>query len=92
MKKYYGKPDIYFDNFTMCTSIAGNCDVITNTSGGGVCGLEETDTITIFTNGVTACTFKVGNSTVDAEYNGICYDVPIGNITTTPGEGSLFNS
>lgn len=29
MKKSYDKPDIFFDCFTMSTSIAGNCEVRT---------------------------------------------------------------
>lgn len=92
MKKIYGKPDIYFDNFSMSTAIAGDCSVVTNTAGGGECGLPYTDTIIIFTSTVDQCNFKVGNNTVDAEWNGICYHVPSGNISTELGKGGLFNS
>lgn len=84
MKKAYNKPDIYFDNFAMCTDIAGTCTYITNTPTRGGCGLEFTDTITIFVEGVNACTFKApftGNSpgVIDGQYNGICYHVPAGD-------------
>lgn len=92
MKKIYSKPDIYFDNFSMSTAIAGNCSTVTDTYAGGQCGLEYTDTIIIFANDVSQCNFKVGDSSIDAEWNGICYHVPSGNISNKPGEGGLFNS
>lgn len=93
MKKIYGKPDIYFDNFAMSTAIAGNCSTVTNTPNSGTCGLEYSDTITIFTHGIGACNVKVGTGTVDAEWNGICYHVPTGNIDTDVGtSGGVFNS
>jgi hypothetical protein len=93
LKKIYGKPDIYFDNFAMSTAIAGNCSTVTNTPYSGECGLKYTDTITIFTGDITQCNVKVGTGTVDAEWNGICYHVPTGNIDTTVNTpGGLFNS
>ena len=87
MKKAYNKPDIYFDNFAMCTDIAGTCTYVTNTFYRGGCGLEYSDTITIFVEGVDAWTFKapfnvtpgVTSGVMDGQYNGICYHVPAGD-------------
>ena len=92
LKRIYQKPDICFDNFEMCTDIAGSSSYITNTPTRGGCGLEYSNTITIFIEGVGACNFKPpvtgGSNTsgvMDGEYNGICYHVPAGT-------NSLFGS
>lgn len=84
MKKAYTKPGIYFDSFAMCTDIAGQCSYITNTPHSGTCGLEFSDSITVFVQNVSDCNFKVGG-VMDGEYNGICFHVPAGN-------RNLFNS
>lgn len=87
MKKTYTKPDIYFDNFAMCTDIAGTCTYVTNTPSQMKCGLPYTDSITVFTNGLIGnpCNFVVGTNIDDAQFNGVCLHVPAGN-------RSLFNS
>ncbi len=84
MKKAYTKPGIYFDSFAMCTNIAGQCTFITNTPYSGTCGLDASDTQTIFVESVIACNFVV-EGTMDGEFNGICLHVPA-------GDRVLFNS
>jgi hypothetical protein len=86
LKRAYQKPDIYFDSFAMCTSIAGACGTDTNTPAQFKCGLEYTDTITIFAESLEgACNFNVAVEAKDAEWDGICYHVPYGT-------NNLFNS
>jgi hypothetical protein len=71
MKKHYEKPDIMFDNFTMSESVA-NCEVRSN-FGQGTCGVEMTESLTMFTNTVDVCNIKYQ----DGEYDRLCYDVPM---------------
>ena len=85
MKKVYAKPEILFESFASSTNIAGDCEVKTNSPGGGKCGFEIKDefvTKTLFTTemvGVCNITETTG------PYNGLCYH--------TPSEGfNLFNS
>lgn len=85
MKKTYEKPEIMFENFTLTTNIAGDCEVKTWTPNSGNCAYEITDefgdTSAIFTSAMTGiCT----TTEADGEYNGICYHVPYGD--------NLFNS
>ena len=75
MKKTYSKPDILFDNFTMTTSIAA-CEVEATFSR-GVCGVEMTNSMTIFTDAVNGCNWKVEDA--DASFDFLCYHVPSDN-------------
>lgn len=76
MRKAYSKPEIFFEDFSLTTNIAANCEFIINTSSENVCGFEIQDeflgTQVLFTNGVTNC------KTVpqDGMYNGFCYHNP----------------
>lgn len=84
MKKIYEKPLIMFESFTLSTNIAGDCQVKTWTPNSGQCAYTYTDEflgeLNLFVSAVDACTTKED----DGEYNGVCYDVPYGDI--------LFNS
>lgn len=71
MKKRYAKPDILFDSFSMCTSIA-SCEVTAAFQSGG-CGVEMAVGITMFTEAVNDCNWKQE----DREYDGLCYHVPL---------------
>lgn len=73
MKKVYTKPVIVFEDFSLNTSIAEDCENITTTTGYGKCGFEFGGDV-LFTNTVTDCT---DNWTVDdGDFNGICYYTP----------------
>lgn len=82
MKKIYSKPDIVFESFSLCTSIAGPCGIKTWTPVHGTCAFDFAGE-TVFTSSVSGCQ---GHTIVDSgEYNGICYHVPAGS-------NGLFNS
>lgn len=82
MKKTYSKPEIFFENFSLSTSIAGNCDVIIGLPSQFACGIPDENGTgsTIFSSG--NCTFPGDENTM---YDKFCYHVP--------SDGSqLFNS
>lgn len=83
MKKAYSKPEIFFEDFTLTTNIAGTCEHKTNTPSSWQCGVESSG-IKVFLEGMTGCEFAVGAAGGDGEFNGICYHVPYGE--------NLFNS
>lgn len=92
MKKTYGKPDIVFDNFSMCSSIAWCAEPVG--AFRGTCGKKITSTITIFASAASGIGESVCNVDVDTKYNinietdaydGWCYHVPT-------EDGSLFHS
>lgn len=83
MKKKYTKPMIIIEDFSLDTTIAGSCDVKTDTQGYGECGLDMSG-ITIFLDGMSGCTFPIKNVGGDGEHNGLCYHVPT--------DSNLFNS
>jgi len=85
MKKAYSKPEIVFENFSLSTNIAGDCEFKTNTWTYNLCGLESTGIGTVFMSSMSVCSFPadmVGDD--DAKYGNICYHVPYGE--------NLFNS
>lgn len=88
MKRTYEKPEIIFEDFSLSTNIAGDCDVTTGTQSQGACPYTVTKgplTWNIFLSSVAACTTHEDfDGTQDDMYNGICYHVPYGD--------NLFNS
>lgn len=84
MKREYAKPQIMFEDFTLSTNIAGDCEVKTWTPNSGSCAYEFTDefgdTWKVFVSEVAAC----GTNEGDRAYDNICYHVPYGE--------NLFNS
>lgn len=84
MKKAYTKPAIMFEDFTLSTNIAGDCETKTNTPNSGNCAYTVYDEflgkLDVFLSDMNICTTKEA----DGEYNGICYQVPYGE--------NLFNS
>lgn len=83
MKKTYTKPVIFFEDFTLNTNIAGDCEAKLNTPSNGVCGyMPEGVTYTIFTNEISGCQRKYADG---AYGDGICYHVPMES-------NNLFNS
>ena len=83
MKKVYSKPEIMFEDFTLCTNIAAGCEAKTNMpSNIEGCGYTpEGVTYAIFLEGMNGCDRKYA----DGAYNGICYHVPLESNT-------VFNS
>lgn len=74
MKKPYSKPQILFESFSLSSSIAGDCEVKTDTQAAGTCGVSF-GTITIFVGSAEGCAYKVGVD--DGDYNGLCYHIPL---------------
>ncbi len=81
MKKPYFKPEIIFEDFSLSTNIAGDCDHDTSLQTEGSCGIEWGDEI-IFLTGIAGC--KEQYETDDGS-SLICYHNP----TDTQ---QLFNS
>ena len=87
MKKAYSKPEIVFENFSLTTNIAGDCEEIYGFFARGTCGIPDSNGLgmKIFntTPGVNSdCVIQGGDDTL---YDGFCYHVP----TET---NNLFNS
>jgi hypothetical protein len=88
MKKRYSKPDIAFESFSLSTSIAGNCEVKTDTKGGGECAYPMDGLGNVFLTTIQACKAVGGTPITDEQslvFNGFCYHVPTEN-------SHLFNS
>ena len=86
MKKKYVKPAVFFESFTICTAIAGDCENIFGLQGKDTCEIPSTPYIPgmgIFNVGPTSqCGVQGGD---DSRYNGLCYHVP-------EARNNLFNS
>ena len=76
MKKVYEKPVILFENFSLSTSIAGDCETpFVNNATKGTCGVPTSAPhLTVFTDESTGCT--IPDSDNDDMYGGLCYHVP----------------
>lgn len=85
MKKKYEKPMILIENFSLSTTIAGDCEVKTNTQSQNECWLDFSG-LKVFMNGMGGCSdIAVDNVGGDGQFNEICYHVP-------EGTSNLFNS
>jgi len=86
MKKTYKKPIAIIENFSLATSIAGDCETKTNMPSNNSCGLDFSG-VTVFMQDMGGCAggIEVDNLGGDGEFNGICYHVPT-------GDNNLFNS
>ena len=86
MKKAYSKPVIVFEDFSLTTSIAGDCERLVGNPSKGTCGIPGSGGINVFSSTVTGtsgCT--IWDSDNDDVYDGFCYHVPTEAYT-------LFNS
>lgn len=85
MKREYRKPEIMFEDFTLSTNIAGDCEKKTNTPSKMQCAYTVTDEFgdvsNLFLSGIAAC----DTPQASGQYDGFCYDIPIEAYT-------LFNS
>lgn len=96
MKKKYEKPMVLFEDFTMSTNIAGDCDVLTSSPNeksscaytdeyfDPTIGMPVEVNIFLVGNGNCTTTQVVESDTISG-YQGVCYHVP----TET---SDLFNS
>ena len=82
MKKAYSAPDILYESFSLCASIAAGCEIKISTQTSEVCGMLLGPAV-VFTDKVIGCDTKVEDGS--PLMNGICYHVPIDRMT-------LFNS
>lgn len=84
MKKKYEKPQIIIENFSLSTTIAGDCETKTNVQSTSSCGFDFSG-LQVFLEGMGGCKdIQVDTIGGDGEFNGICYHVPYGD--------NLFNS
>lgn len=85
MRKTYTKPEIMFEDFSLCSSIAAGCEIIVDGPNSGNCGYayEGGGGQTLFTElaGTKVCNIAID----DDESNGFCYHVPVES-------NNLFNS
>lgn len=88
MKKTYTKPEIVFENFSLSTHVAGDCETRTNTQTEGSCGYGMRG-YTLFAYNMSFCdtSENVGVASDGSPiYNdSICYHNPF-------DPGNLFNS
>lgn len=75
MKKTYKKPVIYFEKFSLATSIAGTCEVQTDTPAARQCGVDFGFGTLFLDDMNDVCSKPVEDEPLDM-YDGACYDVP----------------
>ncbi len=73
MKKRYAKPEIMFEDFTLSTNIAGNCEQKTYLPSNNTCGMDFSG-LKVFMSGMTGCE-DIQVSEGDS-FDGICYHTP----------------
>lgn len=79
MKKVYKKPLVILENFSLSTSIAGDCEVKTDTQSRNTCGMDFSG-ITVFLDTMAGCSgdddIPITSENGDGESDdGICYHV-----------------
>ena len=80
MKKAYSKPEIFFEDFSLSTSITAGCEKRPANATDDGCGVRWGN-IFIFTANVSGCTNKIVEGStegnwVDEHNNGLCYHNP----------------
>lgn len=73
MKKAYSKPDILFEDFSLCTSIAAGCEE-TPFNHTESCGVKLTKGKILFGEGFLNCNKTIGE--VESKYDKLCYHNP----------------
>lgn len=88
MKKMYSKPEIFFENFSLSTNIAGNCNHPFRGFAQFVCGIPDSNGLgmNIFDPNAAGSTCAIPGDGMDDTYDGFCYHI------STNAEGTLFNS
>lgn len=83
MKKAYTKPRIMFEDFSLTTNIAGDCERIIDTQSREICGVPgSAPGFDLFSGTIQGCLIKIDPNGMN---DGYCYHVPIDDHT-------LFNS
>lgn len=77
MKKSYVKPQVYFENFQLSASIAGDCEAIVKNQSKGTCGYEMTGGVVLFTGTDSFCNFPIVDGS--NKYDDLCYHGPYTN-------------
>lgn len=75
MKKAYEKPMILFENFSLSTNIAGDCESIVGEHARGICGITVSSGDVIF-SGNAVCNSTPGGFYGNEEediWDGFCY-------------------
>ena len=86
MKSIYISPEIVYEDFSLSTNIAGNCESIVGNPTQGTCAVQGTGGVAVFDGTVSACVFTPGSfGQPEDKWDGFCYHVPIES-------QSLFNS
>lgn len=83
MKKQYVKPQIIIETFSLCTNIAGDCNVIIGNQSEYSCPYVDRSGNAIFTAALSSVCKDIQQA--DGANNGICYHVPY-------DDTDLFNS
>ena len=84
MRKTYSKPEIMFEDFTLCANIAAGCEKKVNNPSQYACGVPMTGGETVFSD--TICDYTPGSlGQADDQWDGFCYHHPTEN-------ANLFNS
>lgn len=73
MKKNYVKPQVYFEDFRLSTSIAGGCAWTAN-SAENSCPVNVPGTPETYITDINTCSFSV-----PAKNDSFCYHVPMDN-------------
>lgn len=79
MKKKYQKPEIMFEDFSLSTNIAGDCEApFVNNATKGSCAVLGTGGIAVFDAKVgSACVYTSTDMGFGEDhYDGLCYHVP----------------
>ena len=72
MKKYYTKPQLVFEKFSLSTNIAASCAIKNDGPSKDQCGYHGDFDFPIFISIEMGCT----TTEPDGDYNGICYHNP----------------
>ena len=78
MKKEYTKPQVVFEDFSLSTGIAANCEKDANFAKGSCGVIHYAPGITIFTNAAMGC-LTVQTEQIPTgygQYDGLCYHNP----------------
>ena len=84
MKKEYKKPEIMFEDFSLNTNIAGNCENLVNNPQQGTCAVITSGGFAVFDGDVPECVYTAQQLGINAE-DGFCYHIPV-------EYNNLFNS
>ena len=86
MKKTYVKPEIFFEDFSLSSSIAATCEYKVGSPTEGVCALVGSGGIAVFDGNLAACDYTPGDlGQTDDMWDGFCYHVPTDS-------NNIFNS